>query len=462
MMKVTLAGFNVDTVVSDQLKNRAQVTPEILSAAYARISRSKKSVTQLREQARDEVEKARKSNEMIIFEMGHSSVAEHAVFNFDIIGISRYLVETIERSRLASFTEKSQRYVTLDGDFVLPEEIEGTSLEGEFTALITRQNHLYETLYNRAKEHLDAIGWKGTPRERFGRAKEDARYVLSLATKTQLGMTINARSLEGLLRRLDASPLAEAKALKVALEQQVASVAPSLIRYTKAEAFTTEMSQRLPHIPDLPDNTAMEMLGHSAFPEESILASLLFEKYGHDPVLIKNWVHDRSNDEKAAIFDELFQGMKSYHSVPRAFEIAYFTFKLVISSSCFGQLKRHRMSTILPTTYHPDRGYVVPPLLHDIGAEAEIALLMRKVDALYFALDAIKPGLGSYILTNSHKIGVIFKANLRELYHFTRLRSDSHSQWEIREVSLQIEKWARDVCPNAAKYLMGKDAFNSQ
>jgi thymidylate synthase ThyX len=137
-MNITLAGFNIDTTVSAQLQPRDQVTPEILSAAYARISRSKKNVTELRAEARDEVAQARKSNETIIFEMGHSSVAEHAVFNFDIVGISRYLVETIQRSRLASFTEKSQRYVTLQGDFVMPQEIAGTPLEAEFNQLIQR------------------------------------------------------------------------------------------------------------------------------------------------------------------------------------------------------------------------------------------------------------------------------------------------------------------------------------
>lgn len=46
--------------------------------------------------------------------MGHSSIAEHAVFNLDILGVSRLAVETIERFRLCSYTEKSQRYVRLE------------------------------------------------------------------------------------------------------------------------------------------------------------------------------------------------------------------------------------------------------------------------------------------------------------------------------------------------------------
>ncbi|MCK7506709.1 MAG: FAD-dependent thymidylate synthase [Desulfobacterales bacterium] len=44
-----------------------------------------------------------------------------------------------------------------------------------------------------------------------GWAKEDARYAIALATETQLGMTINARNLELMLRRLAAVGLAEAR-----------------------------------------------------------------------------------------------------------------------------------------------------------------------------------------------------------------------------------------------------------
>jgi len=48
--------------------------------------------------------------------MGHHSVAEHAVFNLDILGVSRYVMEELEKFRLCAYTEKSQRYITLKKD----------------------------------------------------------------------------------------------------------------------------------------------------------------------------------------------------------------------------------------------------------------------------------------------------------------------------------------------------------
>jgi len=149
-LRVILAGYNFD--VSQLPSQEALCTPETISAAYARISRSKKSVDELRKDAAHDVEKARRSNKNIVFEMGHSSVAEHAVFNFDIIGISRYLTEFVQRTRLASFTEKSQRYVTLDGDYVIPEELQNDAqVLKQFQDTIRLQNETYLSLFEKLK-----------------------------------------------------------------------------------------------------------------------------------------------------------------------------------------------------------------------------------------------------------------------------------------------------------------------
>ena len=96
-MKVHLAGYNVDTAVlkemQDMVGKRDDLTPEVLSASYARISRDPRPIEEIRRDARREVEKSRRSNSTIIFKMGHHSVAEHAVFNLDIVGVSRYCME---------------------------------------------------------------------------------------------------------------------------------------------------------------------------------------------------------------------------------------------------------------------------------------------------------------------------------------------------------------------------------
>ncbi len=245
-MKILLAGYNLDYDLIKELKDKSNaaqdLTPETISAAYARISRSPKPVDELRALARSEVEKARKSNLNIVFDMGHSSVAEHAVFNIDVIGASRLLIEEIEKFRLCSYTEKSQRYVLFNKDFVIPEEIKKAGEAKLFAATIGRQNDYYRELYVKLRPYVfaenKALAVNPANNSLLeGWAKEDARYTIALATETQLGMTINARNLELMLRRLAALPLAEAREYSGKLYAATKDIAPSLIRYTEATDY---------------------------------------------------------------------------------------------------------------------------------------------------------------------------------------------------------------------------------
>ena len=214
LMEIILAGMNIDKTLLDEyraalrktlenledseklsdisstiqeLLDRNNLTPETLSAAYARISRDPRPVNQLREDARIQVGKARRSNKNIIFGLGHASVAEHAVFNLDILGVSRLLSEILQSHRLCSFTEKSQRYIRLDQDYYVPEALRRSDLFGEFDQFVKDRFNDYRILTELIEKDLNH-----DPES----AAEDARYVLPLCTTTQMGMTLNARNLE--------------------------------------------------------------------------------------------------------------------------------------------------------------------------------------------------------------------------------------------------------------------------
>ncbi|MCD4817406.1 MAG: FAD-dependent thymidylate synthase [Candidatus Cloacimonetes bacterium] len=458
-MKVHIAGYNIDKTLIDEIPEQSIATPETISAAYARISRSKKSITELRKASLNEIDKARNSNKNIVFDMGHSSIAEHAVFNIDLIGVSRYLTEYIQKTRLASFTEKSQRYVTLDGDFVLPQEIKSTPLEDEFLKIINLQNNLYEKMYQKGIDYLKKNNFQGKKRELEGRAKEDARYILALATKTQMGMTINARSLTRLLRRLDTIQLVEAHELKIELENTVKSIAPSLIRYTDTEEYEKHLDNLIPNLSRQKDTPKFELLDFTENAEDKILATFLFEKNGGNFHDIIDYVNSLSEENRKNIFHMILKNMKPYHTAFKAFEIANFTFQINMSASCFAQWKRHRLSSIFRSDYRPENGFVIPELLKKIGMVNEFTDFENQISLFYHKLVEINPLIGNYILTNAHKLSVIFHVNFRELYHFSRLRSDEHAQWEIREISQKMDKIVKEKMPNAAKLLMGKSEF---
>ncbi len=467
-MDVKLAGYNLDTLIINKLGRQA-LTPETISAAYARISRSKKSVRQLREQSINEVDKARTSNERIVFDMGHSSIAEHAVFNFDIVGISRYLTETVQKSRLASFTEKSQRYVTFEEQVVAPAELdENPTLKKKFTATVSKLYRLYKEISIDIERSINP--GRVSQLQLSEKAKEDARYVLPLATKTQMGMTINARNLEGLLRRLAGIKLKEAEELHKRLLSESSKIAPSLIRYAQDDGYGCLEEIRLKTAEfELTDAVGMEILKSlettviplSENGEDDIIAALLFENNPQPYKRIISTVKNMDKAEKEKIFAGLLKGIGFYHKAPHYFEVVDCLIQLSVSACCFAQLKRHRMATIIKSHYHPAFGFVTPPSIEKIESLERYSQALSDLTLLYQELENYRAGLGNYILTNAHRRNVLFKANLRELYHFSRLRSDKHAQWEIRNQSKIIDRQLKKLYPNACSMVKGKSEICS-
>jgi thymidylate synthase (FAD) len=111
---------------------------------------------------------------------GHASVIEHASFTFSIEGVSRAMTHQLVRHRIASFTQQSQRYVTYDTleKYVTPQSIsENAEAKDIFDRTLERISETYQKLLN------------------MGIPKEDARFILPNAAKTNIIVTMNAREL---------------------------------------------------------------------------------------------------------------------------------------------------------------------------------------------------------------------------------------------------------------------------
>ena len=473
-MKILLAGYNIDSDVIEDLKKnspgREDITPETLSAAYARISRDPRTIDQLREAARAEVSKTRKSNKAIIFKMGHHSVAEHAVFNFDILGVSRLAIEALERFRLCSYTEKSQRYITLDNDYVVPIEIQNADFEISFRKMIEEQNKMYHLLYGKLKEHVfskNAELAKDPKKHNLleGWAKEDARYITSLATQGQLGHTINARNLELLLRRFASNNLSEVRDIGKELYSLVAKVAPSIILFHQANDYDQKSYIKLEEL-DLiknleqkSENKEVMLVDYTKNADNTVVAALLYKTTSLSfPECVKK-AEQLSSDEKVSLVKTVLEDMEFYDTLPREYEYANLTYDISISAACFGQLKRHRMSSICEKEYDPSLGVTVPEAIKEIGLEKQFMEVIEKTEDLYSKIYEKLPQVAPYILTNAHRRRVLFACNARELYHVSRLREDTHAQWDIRNISKEMSEEAKKVMPITMLLIGGKDKY---
>ncbi|HOX45380.1 MAG TPA: FAD-dependent thymidylate synthase [Myxococcota bacterium] len=481
-LKVILAGHNVDRqaldlrLAGEREEEAGALSPETLSAAYARISRDPRSVDVLRAESRREVDRARRSNQSIIFDMGHASVAEHATFNLDVLGLSRLAVEALERHRLVSFTEKSQRYTRLEGEHVVPQELQGGPLEADFRARVEALGGLYQELaraLTAAAEAQDGGGARGRAARRAleSRANEDARYALPLCAEAQLGMTVNARSLELIIARLASHELAEARQLGLALHAAVARVAPSVIRYTQATAFSRDTGPALAAQAERllparvaaqsPGEPAVRLAGHSPEPDRAVATALLFAhgRAGLEECLAAARALDAAG--LRALFAEVYGRMQPWDALPRAWEAVTFTYELVLSAAAYGQLKRHRMSTQLAQPYEPGLGRTIPESVRRAGLTGALERELGRCEELWERAARVSPAAAAYCLTNAHRRRVLVGLNGRALGHFARLRCDAEAQWDIRALAGQMVAAAQAVMPFAGAFYGGKDCVDA-
>lgn len=149
--------------------------PENTVAAAARLCYSDASISELL----DKMQGAEATKLIAkLVEMGHLSPLEHVSFTFGIQDVSRALTHQLVRHRIASYSQKSQRYVKEDKfQFVIPPSIASNPQARQQYLEVMEQ-------IRQAYAQLSAVA-----------AKEDAHYILPNACHTSIIVTMNCRSL---------------------------------------------------------------------------------------------------------------------------------------------------------------------------------------------------------------------------------------------------------------------------
>ncbi|MCK9573650.1 MAG: FAD-dependent thymidylate synthase, partial [Candidatus Omnitrophica bacterium] len=194
--------------------------------------------------------------------------------------------------------------------------------------------------------------------------------------------------------------------------------------------------------------------------DKLILAALLHTSDNLSYEQCKNIAAKLNKAQSEKLFKASWQNMQFYDSMLREFEYVNFTFNIILSAACFGQLKRHRMSTITAQAYDPNLGITIPQSIKETGMEKYFREIVDKTNEVYAAINKENPLVASYILTNAHRKRVLMRLNLRELYHIARLREDAHAQWDIQNVSRLMSKEVKKIMPLASSLLCGKDKYS--
>jgi thymidylate synthase (FAD) len=152
---------------------------------------------------------------------GHESVIEHVSFTFRIEGVSRALTHQLVRHRIASYSQRSQRFVD-EGEFtyVIPPNVKK---DEEARRLFVSFMENSKDLYHRLRE--------------MGIPKQDARFVIPNACESRIFVTMNARSLRNFLHlRLAKDAQWEIRKLATRMFDLVYEVGPELFEDLKEAA----------------------------------------------------------------------------------------------------------------------------------------------------------------------------------------------------------------------------------
>ena len=413
-------------------------------------------------------QKAKEFHEKWVVGYGHASVAEHAVAHLAIEDVSIVTSKIIEDTRLASYTEKSTRYVVFDRDkfYRVPR------------LMTARHARLYEETcgflletYTRLTEPVIQAIKRDAPREekQTERGYETAckakscdilRYVLPAATLTNIGMTINGRLLEHLITKLLSHPLEEAREIGTLIKAEAEKIIPTLLKYADRNAYMEETHQAMAALASrqftgcVPEETPdVSLVRYPEDAEDQLVAAILYGYTEHPWRQVQERVGKLSQEEKARMIDEYLSRRGTHDQPLRALEHLTYTFDILVDFGAFRDIQRHRMCTQIPQESTDLHGYSVPPEIARYGLLPAYEECMARAREAYDIIARDFPQEAQYVLPLAFRKRVLFTWNLREIHHFVQLRSAKQGHVSYRHIAQQVFKEVERVHPLLAKYI---------
>ncbi len=448
------------------LLSRKTYSAETIAVAFAKTSRSPLPFDAIAAELNEAA--AASFHEKWVVGYGHASVAEHAVLHLALENISRVAVEAIESGRLASYTEKSTRYQQWEGDaFFTPPELRSHPLLKRYQTAV---RHLFAA-YAESLKTLRAFVRRQNPpqpgeeepawdRRIRSRYADVARFLLPAASLANVGMTVNARALEHALRKWLSHPLLEVQELGAEVRKIATEETPTLVKYARPQAYLLQVQKALgaraaalTEPPAARSGAVCRLENWDPDGEDRVLAAALY-RFSSLP-FARALAHVRALTPPAreALAADLLADL-GRHDVPlRELEHTTYTFDLVMDQGAYAEFKRHRMMSQTPQRLTASLGYALPRMMAEAGLEAPYRAAMDQAADTWADLAAWNADVAQYVVPNGFYRRVLATFNLREAFHFCRLRAAPNAHFSIRWVARRVHEEIARVHPLLARYL---------
>jgi thymidylate synthase ThyX len=446
------------------LLRERDLPPETIAVAFAKASRSPEAFDHNAAELNDA--QSAKFHEKWVVGYGHASVAEHAMLHIAAENVSRLAIECLESNRLASFTEKSTRYQKWPGGaFLVPPEVAGGTLEAPYRetcqALLDAYARALETVGKLAQARFPRRDgesdsrWEGRIRSTY---VDVCRYLLPAAALANVGITINARALEHAIRKMLSHELAEVRSIGAEIKQTALAEVPTLVKYAEENAYLRDLPEKFRRasaplgIPTAtredPPRGWMRLIEYEAAAEDRALAAagVRFCGWGLEDSLPR--IRAASGEARRLLADALLAGLGEHDQPLRELEHVAYTFEAVMDQGAYFEVKRHRMMSQTPGNLGCDLGYITPRWFEEANLRSAYDEAMHSADRGFRSLrSALGADVAAYVVPNGYLRRLVLTMNLREAFHFCRLRSSEGAHAAVRVLALQAAEQIRSVHP---------------
>jgi thymidylate synthase ThyX len=288
------------------------------------------------------------------------------------------------------------------------------------------------------------------------------RGLLPAGTRTNLGITANARAMEMLLSKLLSSPLKEVVALAEQMHKAALHVTPTLVKYAAASQHRSTLGASVDSVvrtiytpPSEGANATMvihqpvRLVRHDKDGLERIALALSYE--GSDAGAHAYGLSDALRHATPSELEEVVRASLinrgPHDPAPRAFEASTMTFELMLDYGSYRDLQRHRMLTPAAQRLTCRLGFEAPNELADMGLLEPYVEAMLGAREAWQAMEGERPLEAQYVVPLGYRMRVLWTLNIRELFHVIELRSAKQGHPSYRRIAQGLYRIACSVHP---------------
>ena len=431
-----------------------------------------------------EGERAAGLYERVFIGYGDDSIAQVGGAHVACEWASNVLTKILQRGRLAAYLEQSTRYIPYDRPI---EETGGYRYysDSELGAAYSEAMDELFSIYSRSLDEVQAWAAARWPRDQGqpekawrssirAKALDLLRGLLPASTLSHVGIYASGQAYEGLLLRLAASPLPEARAFGELMLGELQQVMPSFVarvdRPDRGGDWVEHLRERRRATERAVARLGLDRRTGEAVPsvelvhvdgtEDDLLAATLYESAGTSETEIRRRIGALDPIERAELIGKLAGERRNRRHRPgRGWEALRYRFEIVSDYGGFRDLQRHRMLTCQWQRLGPELGAGIPDEVREAGAgdgyERALEISRREFERLERAGMA---EAAPYALCLGYRIRYVLDLNAREAMHLCELRSGREGHPTYRAVAQAMHERIATVHPAVAAAMRHVDS----